>query len=75
MSVGHHQVSSRRTVSTESMRLVPGGLNVLGSDRHYPEERPTVEVEVGDLWWDPVPVTNAQFSTFVAETGHVSVAE
>lgn len=73
--MGHHQVSSRPEVMTASMRLVPGGLNVLGSERHYPEERPTVEVEVGDLWWDPAPVTNAQFGAFVAETGHVSVAE
>ena len=39
------------------------------------EERPVREVEVGDLWFDPHPVTNAEFARFVEETGHVTVAE
>ncbi|MEI5675687.1 MULTISPECIES: SUMF1/EgtB/PvdO family nonheme iron enzyme [unclassified Nocardioides] len=57
------------------MVLVPGGLDLLGSDRFYAEERPVVEVEVGDVRWDPHPVTNAEYAAFVAETGHVTVAE
>ena len=55
--------------------LVPGGVTTIGSDRHYPEERPARGVEVGDVWWDEHPVTNAEFARFVDETGHVTVAE
>ena len=57
------------------MVLVPGGTTAIGSDRFYAEERPVREVEVGDLWVDVHPVTNAEFARFVAETGHVTVAE
>jgi formylglycine-generating enzyme required for sulfatase activity len=47
----------------------------MGSDRHYPEERPVHRVTVDGFWIDTHPVTNAQFARFVAETGHVTVAE
>jgi formylglycine-generating enzyme len=55
--------------------LVPGGPELIGSVDHYPEEGPVVEVTVGDVWWDRHPVTNAEFARFVADTGHVTVAE
>jgi sulfatase modifying factor 1 len=55
--------------------LVPGGVTTIGSDRHYPEERPARGVEVADVWWDEHPVTNAEFARFVDETSHVTVAE
>lgn len=58
-----------------TMVHVTGGRTLLGSSSHYPEERPQVEVGVGDVWWDVHPVTNAEFAHFVAETGHVTVAE
>jgi formylglycine-generating enzyme required for sulfatase activity len=57
------------------MVLVPGGPTVIGSDRFYAEERPAREVEVGDVWFDEHPVTNAEFARFVEETGHLTVAE
>jgi len=57
------------------MVLVPGGAATFGSDRHYAEERPCRTVEVGDVWFDAHPVTNAEFARFVEETGHVTVAE
>ena len=57
------------------MVLVPGGTTTIGNDHFYPEERPLREVTVGDVWWDPHPVTNAEFARFVADTGHVTVAE
>jgi formylglycine-generating enzyme len=57
------------------LALVPGGVELIGSDRHYPEERPCVEVVVDDVWWDRTPVTNEAFARFVADTGHVTVAE
>nr|WP_236778195.1 formylglycine-generating enzyme family protein [Azospirillum brasilense] len=47
----------------------------MGSDRHYPEERPVHRVRVDGLFMDETPVTNAQFRAFVEATGHVTVAE
>lgn len=55
--------------------LVPGGTTRIGSEEHYPEERPVREVEVVDLWVDVNPVTNADFARFVRETGHLTAAE
>ena len=57
------------------MVLVPAGRFVMGSDDFYPEERPLRQVEVGDLWVDEHPVTNAEFRRFIKNTGHVTVAE
>ncbi|HEU4321001.1 MAG TPA: formylglycine-generating enzyme family protein [Acidimicrobiia bacterium] len=48
---------------------------LMGSDRHYPDEAPARRVSVESFRIDPVPVTNAEFSKFVAETGHVTFAE
>jgi len=62
-------------VTTEAMVLVPGGTTTIGSAHFYAEERPVRTVTVGDLWFDPHPVTNAEFARFVEETGHVTVAE
>jgi len=47
----------------------------MGSDRHYPEEAPAHKVAVDGFWADRLPVTNAEFARFVAETGHVTLAE
>jgi formylglycine-generating enzyme required for sulfatase activity len=47
----------------------------MGSDRHYPEERPVHRVAVDGLWVDRHPVTNADFERFVAATGYVTFAE
>lgn len=59
----------------EGMKLIPGGRFLMGSDSHYPEEAPRHEVIVDAFWMDEAPVTNAAFSRFVAETGHVTLAE
>lgn len=59
----------------KGMVLVPGGTFQMGSDRHYPEEGPSRRQEVGAFWMDRTPVTNAAFARFVAETGHVTLAE
>jgi formylglycine-generating enzyme required for sulfatase activity len=57
------------------MVAIPGGRFRLGSDEHYPEERPAREVEVAAFRIDPTPVTNRAFAAFVAATGHRTVAE
>ncbi|MGA7098541.1 MAG: formylglycine-generating enzyme family protein [Acidimicrobiia bacterium] len=54
---------------------IPPGEFLMGSDRHYPDEGPTRRVSMSGFWIDETPVTNAEFSHFVAETGHVTVAE
>ncbi len=57
------------------MAFVPAGDFLMGSDRHYPEEAPARRVHVEGFWIDRHEVTNADFARFVAETGHVTVAE
>ncbi len=54
---------------------IPGGTFTMGSDAHYPEEAPAHEVAVDGFWIDRAPVTNLQFTRFVKETGHVTLAE
>ncbi|HST42138.1 MAG TPA: formylglycine-generating enzyme family protein [Conexibacter sp.] len=57
------------------MRVIPGGLIQIGSDDHYPEERPAHRVAVAPFLIDARPVTVRDFRRFVAETGHVTLAE
>jgi formylglycine-generating enzyme required for sulfatase activity len=57
------------------MRFVPAGRFVMGSDEHYPEERPARPVSVDGFWIDESPVTNREFSVFAEDTGHVTLAE
>ncbi len=59
----------------DMMVRVPGGSLLMGSDRHYPEERPAHCVEVSPFWIDRSTVTNADFAGFVAATGYVTLAE
>ena len=47
----------------------------MGSDKHYPEERPVHSVTVDGFWMDARPVTNARFARFVEATGHTTYAE
>ena len=47
----------------------------MGSDQHYPEERPVRRVAVDGFWMDRTPVTNEVFARFIADTRHVTFAE
>ena len=47
----------------------------MGSDHHYPEERPTHRARVSGFWMDRAPVTNERFARFVEAAGHVTNAE
>jgi formylglycine-generating enzyme len=71
----HRAVDDVAMTALTGMMLVPGGRFRMGSEEFYPEERPIREVEVGDLWVDAHPVTNAEFRRFVKATGYVTVAE
>jgi formylglycine-generating enzyme len=57
------------------MAWVPGGQFMIGSDDHYPEERPAHPVKVAGFWMDISPVTNRKFRDFVSATGYVTIAE
>jgi formylglycine-generating enzyme required for sulfatase activity len=57
------------------MVWIPGGTFRMGSDKHYPEERPVHRVTVDGFWMDRHPVTNERFQRFVDATGHVTFAE
>ena len=57
------------------MAQIPAGTFRMGSEDFYPDERPVREIEVGEFWMDPAPVTVREFRRFVRETGHVTVAE
>ncbi len=58
-----------------TMVAVPAGRYRLGSDEHYPEERPARVADVGAYRIDATPVTNRAFAAFVAATAYVTVAE
>ena len=57
------------------MVWIPAATFRMGSDRHYPEERPAHRASVDGFWIDRYPVTNADFARFVQETKHVTFAE
>ena len=59
----------------KDMVPVPSGWFLMGSDHHYPEERPAHDQQVGGFLIDRHPVTNAEFRRFVGATGHVTTAE
>jgi len=59
----------------EQMQFIPGGVFSMGSNDHYPEERPVHQVSIDPFWLDRYPVTNAMFEAFVRATGYVTVAE
>lgn len=69
------QHSRPQHTEARDMEWVPGGRFTMGSDHHYPEERPERAVDVAGFWIDRTPVTNAEFARFVAATGHRTVAE
>lgn len=57
------------------MRSLEGGIFWMGSDDHYPEERPARRISISPFSIDTTPVTNRHFGDFVADTGHVTFAE
>ena len=69
-------LSSKNTNALHpSVAWVPGGTFQMGSDKHYPEERPVHRVTVDGFWMDRSPVTNERFARFVEATGYKTFAE
>ena len=85
--VGHHSLGvifSQRRPGGVSVILVgtlsdlvelTGGVFRMGSQDFYPDEGPVHDEHVGPFAIEQHPVTNAQFSEFVSETGYLTVAE
>jgi len=72
----NHQISTmKNTTDVPDMIRLTGGVYVMGSDRHYPEEAPEHRVKVGSFLIDRTPVTNRQFKNFVRQTGYITFAE
>jgi sulfatase modifying factor 1 len=69
------QADLRSEDARDGMIFVRAGTFWMGSDRHYPEERPAHRVRVNGFFIDEIPVTNAQFSEFVAATEYRTFAE
>jgi sulfatase modifying factor 1 len=59
---------------TELVEL-PAGSFRMGATSFYPEEAPVHTATVDAFAVERHPVTNAQYAEFVADTGHVTVAE
>nr|NLR85611.1 formylglycine-generating enzyme family protein [Rhizobium sp. P28RR-XV] len=59
----------------DGMVWIEGGSFLMGSEDFYPEEGPVHRVKVDGFFMDATPVTNRDFSRFVADTGYMTVAE
>lgn len=68
-------VSLGQAEQLTGMATIPAGRYRIGSDRFYPEERPSREVELASFRIAVAPVTNAAFAAFVAASGYITVAE
>lgn len=66
---------SKLNPSATSMAWIEGGTYQMGSESHYPDEAPIRKVRVDGFWMDRTHVTNGDFSSFVEDTGYVTVAE
>ena len=64
-----------RTSTPDGMARIEGGTFRMGSDVHYPEERPAHSATVDRFWIDRHTVTNADFAEFAAASGYVTFAE
>lgn len=68
-------MSRAMAVVPKNMVAVPGGRFTMGSNDHYPEERPAHDESVNAFLMDEHPVTNAEFRRFVKATAYLTTAE
>jgi len=70
-----HDIPRTQDQPYPDMIWVPGGTFQMGSNNHYPEERPVHPETVEGFWIDKYEVTNDDFAEFVEATNYVTVAE
>ncbi|MEL6860316.1 MAG: SUMF1/EgtB/PvdO family nonheme iron enzyme [Pseudomonadota bacterium] len=58
-----------------SFKQIPAGRFTKGAQPIYPEEAPTITLQVEGFWIQTHEVTNRQFEVFVTDTGYVTDAE
>jgi formylglycine-generating enzyme required for sulfatase activity len=68
-------ISEAKAPPHPGMVWIEGGEFLMGSDHHYPEERPQRRVQVEGFWIDAKPVTNRRFAEFVEATDWRTFAE
>ena len=68
-------MSSLATASLTDLVWIAGGEFTMGSDDHYPEERPAHRVSVNGFWLSATAVTNREYAAFVSATKYRTVAE
>jgi len=61
--------------SFDDMQWIEAGSFQMGSDRGKPDERPSHPVSLSGYWIDKFEVSNADYSRFIVETGHVTTSE
>lgn len=61
--------------SPSDLVWIDGGEFTMGSDDHYPEERPAHRAKVDGFWLSPTAVTNREYASFVSATKYKTVAE
>jgi len=66
---------AREIAAARNMVWIEGGSFLMGSDRHYVEERPMRLVHVDGFWIDRAPITNGEFARFIAATEYVTSAQ
>src|SRR5580700_73515 len=69
------ELHAEESPAYKDMVWIPGGTFQMGSNDHYPEERPTHSATVEGYWIDKYAVTNEQFARFVEATDFVTLAE
>jgi formylglycine-generating enzyme len=65
----------RHLVGLSDLVELPGGVFRMGSQQFYPDEGPVHAEHVQPFAIEQHPVSNAQFSKFVDDTGYLTVAE
>jgi formylglycine-generating enzyme required for sulfatase activity len=68
-------MTDRIVPANESMVWIEGGDFAMGSEDFYPDEAPVRRTSVSGFWIAQHLTTNAEFATFVADTGYVTEAE
>jgi formylglycine-generating enzyme required for sulfatase activity len=71
----HLAPRERQPAAARDMVWIAPATFRMGSDHHYPEERPIRLASVEGFWIDRRPVTNADFARFVEATGWITLAE
>ena len=61
--------------SMSSLVRIPAGRHRIGSDRFYPEEAPSREIELPAFQIERTPVTNREFAHFVRSSGYRTISE